>query len=517
MTYISSQKKQLLDSVENQVLYADLLAVIVGEQGIGKSFFLEQLHHKLEDKVYRSQIDAEAIMTPQQLEKLMCMQLGLGWETSEHGILDKVGQSLDKRAVATFDNAHLLSKSCLDYLLTLVNQQHTTGETILFIILSGEIALAEKINETPTLRQNSGLCAVFQIKPFDQAETRHFIAWFQAVEEDMVDSLYQQKKIDQLWSLSRGNPKELEFQLEKWLDESSLNVRGVRPVSPKKHYLLSIIYAVVAIILLTALFFQDELNEIIMADSLAEDVAEEITVLSSTDSEQRSEDILPEIKEKAKKEIEEPAENKEVEVSESQVLETKIVQSSDKEKAVERENKQSLIIETTPIETVESVKATETVEQLSSEQESVINEAEKLEIIEVKEDKITQQNTVEIQPEIVRQEPITSIPVGLKLSNDEQLALSRKEQHFTIQWIGLSTLEAANGYRETHPLKSSMLIIRRPQNQSFLYLVISGDYAQKQEAENAKAEFILKGYTGSPWIKTYKMIHQDVNQLGQSN
>ena len=148
MSYVSLHKCQLLDSLENQVLFADLTSVIVGHKGYGKSFLLEQLHKRLDGQVYVSQIQADSVMTPAQLEKSISLQLGLSWQASEQSLVEKINSTLEQRILLTVDDAHLLSLYCLDFLLGLVNKLNEQ-QNLIYIVLAGESNLAKKLNATP--------------------------------------------------------------------------------------------------------------------------------------------------------------------------------------------------------------------------------------------------------------------------------------------------------------------------------------------------------------------------------
>ena len=71
--YISLQKNQLLDSLENQVRFSQLVAVLVGEKGIGKSFTLDCLQNRLEEEVSLAHIDASIEIQEEQLQKVICI------------------------------------------------------------------------------------------------------------------------------------------------------------------------------------------------------------------------------------------------------------------------------------------------------------------------------------------------------------------------------------------------------------------------------------------------------------
>lgn len=481
LSYISLHKRQLLDSLENQVLYADLVSAILGDKGIGKTYILEQLHSRLAELVYLSPIDADAVMTPTQLQKTMSIQLGLGWEESDKTLLEKITLGLDKRVLLTIDNAHLLSKSCLEYLLVLANQQRLDKKVVLYIVLVGEVSLAKKLNETPTLKNNLELCAVFELKEFEKQETKPLVADFQSVDVELAESLYDKQKFDYFWNLSQGNPGELNYQLNQWLEECSIKKSAKNNVSKKRQYILSTVYALLATILISALIYQDDINQMILpAES---DVLENQKV-----DKQPKEKVIVKAESSLEEKIITKDENKI-----SKILD-KTISDNLKEKKLSLNEKQEKLNDIgEPDKTKTNIKKQDT-PKLSEKKVAIIDKKQPIKNIEP----ISQ---------------INSKPANQGLSADEKALLKKHKNHFSIQWIGLSQLEAAKDFRNQHPLKKELLITRRKQDGKYLFLLVSGEYDTHFAAEKAKANYIINNYHGNPWIKSIQVLHQEILEL----
>ncbi|TQV88951.1 AAA family ATPase [Aliikangiella coralliicola] len=505
MSYVTIHKSQLLDSLENQILYADLACVIIGQKGIGKSFFLEQIHSRVSGQVSLSQIEAESVMTQAQLEKSISLQLGLSWQESEESLLDKIAASLEQRVLLTIDNAHLLDQSCLDFLMGLATRQLAAKQTLLYMVLTGESDLAEKLNDTPSLKYDPNICVVFELKPIEEQETKFLIAQFQSIDPGTAEALYDEQKLQYFWQLSKGIPGDLKYQLTRWLEQTEVKTKPEKELSSIKKYSLSAVYVVLAVTLVFALIYQDEINQMITPDT-----ANQKTASSKSEQALNSNSKEPQ-SDKEYGGIEQAATNK----SESQQGD---LADSTEDKSQNRKSKlpteeEGLLRNPDPkqepakeTESGEIAKKTSVVNttKIGSKDESSGTDTSKSEV---------SQNKSENQAGVAEVEKKKSLPAS-SISDDERKLMGMDDARFTLQWIGVSKLEAAENFRQQHPLKESMLIFRRNQSTGILYLIVSGQFNSRIDADNAKAVYLKRGYSGKPWVKSLKAVKQEIAAKG---
>ncbi|WP_444995754.1 AAA family ATPase [Aliikangiella sp. IMCC44359] len=506
MSYVSLQKSQLLDSIESHVLYADLCCVVIGNEGLGKTFFVEQLTQRLEGKAYLSQIQALPEMTLQQLEKSICLQLGLGWQETEAKLHTRIKEKLDQRGLLVVDDAHLLSLACLEYLMALVHEQFTQKATTLYIVLTGLSDLAEKLNQTDSLSNNPNICAVFELQAIEANETKQLIAYFQAIDEVTVETLYDEQKLHYFWELSQGRPAELKYQLERWLSQTSVKAKvtedenrhvenNSKETSTQK-YTKSLVYALIAIILITVLIFQKDINKAIEGNE-----SENIVLKEKKDS----------IKNNLSK-INEPSKKVTEEVNQSTLLLSQENRKS-KEQTTQQESAQQK--EALSQDFVES-KITEGghKDNLEEVKKEITKKDNKDSLLVVKKQNV--QNTKEnITPTETKPKPkiVLDKQIKLQLTSDE-IALSQyADTQYTLQWVALSSLEAANQYREKHPLKGNMLIFRRKKAKGYLYLIVSGQFNNRDDAEHTRIIYLKRAYPGKAWIKSAKSVKKEISAL----
>jgi len=489
-TYISQQKRQLLDSLENQARFSQLVAVIVGEKGVGKSFLIQQLNQRLEDELAIVRIDASLAMTEDQLEKTISLQLGLNWQATEIGLEQRIKNELQQKVLISIDDAQLLSGSCLEFILQLNQNQLQLQESVLFILLAGADSLPGLINETKTFKHHQEMCVVFQIEPIQQHETRAMMTEFCSHLKDWNDD----KKLDYFWQLSKGNPAELKYHVTRWLEEDNETQIVEIIEEGKTSYLRSFLYVIVVALLVGTLFFQNDINQWITGDSKPKlSVAE-----SSQDQlEKLSTEKGPKSKNKVKEDHVEP-------VAETP-KQSSINNPADKNQKEEFSNQSNP--KTNAEKTTENLAENK---QISAEEMIIKNlPVEKQQVAKNVDKKETKK--IVSAPLIKTNEPkIENSKNTLNLNSDEMSLLKQDDKLFVLQWVGLSKLQAATEYKKGHPLTNKMTIYRRASNGQVLYLVISGQFLSRKLADVAKAEYKKRGYQGKPWVKSMAAVKKEI-------
>ncbi|WP_196138838.1 AAA family ATPase [Aliikangiella sp. G2MR2-5] len=531
MRYITAHKRQLLDSLENQVLYADLVCVLVGESGCGKSFLLQRLQKRLESEVFISQVQAQPAMTREQLEKTICLQLGLSWQNSELSLLEKLKQQGERRALLTVDDAEVLSQSCLDYLMALVEEQFERKETRLFVVMAGESALANKLNSTPTLKQNPSICALFELLPFDPTELVNLLADFQRTNEQAIRTLFDEQKLSYFYDLSRGNLGELKYHLKRWTEEQS-QVASTNNF-PKKSLLTGMGYFLIAILLISALIFQDEINQVITPEPKKELAELDKKGTSSKDKKLNSEQ-KPKSKQKPKETV--SSEQSEVENATAATKEltpglqsTDSLDSSKQLSSVSRKALKEPV--TTKEESINRVQPEEEAQREPATNSSIAvesnvsnDEQAKVSSSDVSSSEpVALQNTdntvqrnepdVKTSDEVLPKKEEKTTSRGLE--EDKELILTLPDNGYTLQWAGVSKLEAATRFRDSHPLAGQMYIYQRQSSQPKLFLIISGHFNSRLDAENASVIYKKRNYPGAPWIKSVRAVKKEVVELAR--
>jgi len=501
--YISQKKNQLLDSLENQVRFSQLVAIVVGDKGVGKSFLLMELQSRLEQEVLTARVDASLAMTEDQLEKTISLQLGLSWQDSEIPLEQRIKNDLGQKVLIAVDDAHRLSSSCLNFILTLNQKQLEFRESVIFILLAGDNSLPALIKETDTYSQHQDMCVVFPVEPVEKSETQALIA---AMDPDPLISakgLYEQKKLDYFWQLSKGNPAELNYHVSRWIAEQSSSqpseILQEEPVS----YLRSFSYLLVAITLMSVLVFQEEINHFISISNAVTQNEEtkanadnKIEILRQANggikgSGQKLKTIVDQPN--AQQESAEKEQNSNDKISDNKYdieksLDSKVVEADPKNIIGKPIPESSSFDQADP--TIEQVTESSAVIDLTRDNGTNSDKKEK--------DKMRVADTV-------------------YLTEDEQELLLLADNHYLLQWLALSGKKASNQYVENHQFKDTMKIYRRAQSGTVLYLIVSDDFASREQAKAAKQNYENSGIVERPWIKSIKAVKNEIRAFQKSN
>jgi len=499
--YVSQQKSELLDSLETQVRFSQLVAVLVGARGLGKSFLLEQLHHRLKDEVAIASVDASMAMSDDQLDKTISLQLGLSWQESNSDLATRISNTHSEKVLITIDNAHLLSASCLEFVLKLNQSQLSEKQSSLFILLAGESSLPASINKTPTFTKHPEMCVVFEVEPIQQSETRAIIDTFSHPNSEVLKELKNGSKLDYFWQLAKGNPAELNYHMSRWLDEHSpTQVVEVDTKNNPNAVLKAVVYSLLAIVLSAMLVYQDEINQWISPPSESNKENSDQTLANNTP-------LKLETNEKeqlAKQQV--VGDSNELAESTTSEAQKKTKQGFDRE--LEKTEK-----------AVDSAAGSQLSTEKVKENQSEIDQATDLESSrKTKKTNNTNNALSESQTQlpVETQSTKSRIEEAQSLTTEEQRLLAVDSGLFLLQWAGVSSREAAEKYRDNHSAKEQMSIYRRANNGKTLFIVVSDRFSNRALAEFALNDYIQQGIKEKPWIKSYELVHKEIRQFEQS-
>jgi len=483
-TYISQQKNQLLVSLENQVGYSQLVAVIVGDKGVGKSFLLDHLQLKTKNKATIARIDASLAMNEQQLDQAISLQLGLSWEGTPLSLEQRIRDELDQKVFIAIDDAHLLSEDCLNYLLKLNQNQLSFPESVLFIMLVGKESLPAIIEKTQVFSLNHEMCVVLRVEPIAKNETQAMVASLGNCDFNHVESLFDEKKLHYFWQLSKGNPAELDYHISRWLQENN-PIKQVELSSQASASLgKSILYGLLVVVLSSVLVYQDEINQWISQEAhknIKQQKQDTLAVKSSRQSDATY------AKKSTSQPMDQSALNDPTQDAQSQLA----LNSETKDNEPLAEN---IIVSDQPIDN--SQKATsETKQDVKTEPKTQLNDSHIGGSAKAnnKEPKSVEEKVTKFQ-----------------LNTDENWLLAQSAESFSLQWVGLSQQQSAQQFIVAHQLSGQMKIYRRITKGKTLYLVVSGSFATRASASEAIKGYKQRGITTAPWVKSIAAIQSEI-------
>jgi len=475
-TYISQQKSQLLDSLENQVHFSQLVAVIVGDKGVGKSFLLEQLLLRSQGDVSAARIDASLAMSVEQLAKAISLQLGLSWDGNSIPLEQRINNELEQKAFIAIDDAHLLSEDCLNYLLKLNQNQLSLPESVLFIMLVGQDSLPAMIESTHVFSQHHEMCVVLTLEPIEKNETQAMVASLGHCDFEHVETLFDDKKLHYFWQLSKGNPSELDYHISRWLQENNPIQQVELTNQPQGTLGKSIFYGLLVILLSSVLVYQEEINHWINQES------------------KKPANKIEKTSKQADDKVKQTLEENQAE------LEPATTQQAKNNQAEHRNN----LSKNTSVPSMNSVQ----------ENQSKANIDKSIKV--VSGTSISSQSNEMATPESLNQGDKTPLPIvkktpkKIQLNEAENWLLTQPAESFSLQWVGLSQQQSAKDFVAQHPLSNKLKIYRRITKGKTLYLVVSGSFASRESAAEAVKSYQKQGIKASPWVKPIEAIQSEI-------
>ncbi len=482
-TYVSQQKNQLLDSLENQVHFSQLVAVIVGAKGVGKSFLLDQLQLRIEKDVAVARIDASLAMTVKQLGQAISLQLGLSWDDAQISLEKRVENELEHKAFIAIDDAHLLSEDCLNYILKLNQNQLKLSEAVMFIMLVGDELLPNMIENTSVFSLHQEMCVVLKVEPYQQNETRSLIVSCGHCDLDHLDELFDEKQLKLFWQYSQGYPGELDYQVSRWLQETN-PIKQVELEAPAKGSMAkSFFYVILVVILSSVLVYQDEINQWISQSSEQTLAAEDNAKLKQKAKTMKKDDLSPSSNQQASNN----------QASAQQQTGDQVTQETETHRLEQRNQSQERSANQSSRPEKQAIADKGTTDKSEEPAKNTLAEPAQL-------------------PQVTPSETETVKPVAKSLqpSIDETWLLDQSPSSFSLQWVGLSQRQSAEEFITSHPLASEMKLYRRMTNGKPLFLVVSGSYASRELASNAIKGYKQRGFSGSPWAKSMAAIQREI-------
>lgn len=180
--YAEPRRSQRLDILLHLTQFSDELLLVLGPEGSGKSTLLQQFAARALDSWRVARIEAGDGLDLRDLIQQLHQQFDLGSRGATHAeLLEHLQHHLDgllrnaQQGVLLVDDAHRLSISALQRLLSLAAERSYTDRPLLRVILFAEPELQEKLAH-PQLEAFGELPRrIIDLPPFDEEQTAHYI------------------------------------------------------------------------------------------------------------------------------------------------------------------------------------------------------------------------------------------------------------------------------------------------------------------------------------------------------
>lgn len=281
--FLEPERAQRLNMLQHMVQYSDLLLMVTGERGSGKSALMQRLRQSLSEQWQVCQVDANTMMDAEQL----LFQIARGFavenlpQTSAQ-LQEQLYQRLaalrerDKVPLLIIDDAHELPQDALELLFQLADVE-TAGGKLTRIILFCEPQV-EAMLDTPSISSlRDRITHTLEMPSLTEAETAEYIKHRLAVSGFDGTSPFTPKMIKKIHRGSQGQPARINVLAHELLEQGDIAVAetddvvfepGVRSAPAERRITLNItplrllIGSVVVIIIALVLVFQKDINAV---------------------------------------------------------------------------------------------------------------------------------------------------------------------------------------------------------------------------------------------------------------
>ena len=297
--YSSAELTERLELLKHYTQYGNLLLIVSGERGIGKSSLKQRFINTAQDEWQVCEIQSHTMMDA----SLLLRQVANGFGITEppldpSALYEVLSSQLDYMHQASYipiliiDDAHELPQDSLQALLYLA-EHHSDQQTALRIILFCEPEIETMLEDPAIYSLKERVTHSMDIPPLDETQTAEYLRHRLAVAGLDGTSPFTPKLVHKIFKAAEGIPAKInEYAHKNLLDDSEPFITEAREINDELIHsdtpfnLRNMVLAGFALtVVVTGLLFQDEINNLFEEpDNVITEAEKKSTTLSSNEN-----------------------------------------------------------------------------------------------------------------------------------------------------------------------------------------------------------------------------------------
>lgn len=554
--YLDATRSERLKLLQHYTQFSNMLLIVMGEAGAGKTTLMQHLVHGAPAEWRVCQITANTMMDAEQL--LFGAAQGFGLQQLPHDATQL--QEMLYARVATLhrqeqipiliiDDAHALPKDALLAVFHLADAQVDQGNLIRIILCcEPQIERILQARDIRALRER--VTHTMEIPPFDEAGTAEYLKHRMAVAGFTGISPFTPRVVKKIHKASQGMPLRINELAHQLLEKDEVPTDDHEAdslpgeIRVKRHYTPMVVITLAAIVIVTALVYQDKIN------ALFEEATTPATQSSRTEltpapvQPPPQEKIIP---------LDSPVTPPVIPVAPPTPTDVIVTgepieapgvapqPAADKIVAEIRSLEPANLEPSTAVQTITIngqgftrdsqvvVRWSDNAKQLKPEQVKYIS-ANELRInfktgtkpdswsVQVIDPQHGKSNPVKFavgKPPVVagaKPAPVPTPPVTAKPGelHDEVWIRQQPPQHYTLQLFGTRTHSAAVAFARQHQLTTDVAVFHTLKQNSDWYSVIYGSFANQETAQQASRKLPAELQQAKPWLRRFDSVQQSL-------
>ncbi len=241
MYYVEPTRKQRLDVLLHLTQYTNELLVVTGEEGMGKTMFLQQFVNSAGEHWKICTVQGHKMMTEEQFLQRVYLGFGIAHASIHKStMLANLKKRLDSQleqalpVILLVDDAHLFSSKVLSLILELASIRNVTSGTSVRVILFSEPQIKIILAQPELDEKHRLIVRKIDLPPLDESHTGDYLHHRLSQAGMATEQFLTQQTIRKIYKQSNGIPARINEAADKLLFETTPIIRRTSNVQAQK-------------------------------------------------------------------------------------------------------------------------------------------------------------------------------------------------------------------------------------------------------------------------------------------